>query len=441
MLTRRAFLGAGLALLYMAKRPHHAHGLGGVLSTSAVPTFQATPGLSSSTSTFTEPTLPTLPAAGGKLIDPTFGTTILRVTDASNATSNDAEIRGAGVVYSYITALNANSTRLYVLTNPTGTYKRATFFTFNPVAFSAGASGTLLASALSNNVQEYWMLWHPTHPDLIYSLVNGGYGIYETNVASDTTTSIKALTGLGHTGGSAQQLSLSEDGDVFAGSFTGGSTDGWWVWKRSTNTMLKVVTNLTSGTLNEVQIDKSGRYLSALFSDKTCEVWNLAGTPTLIADRTALENATIGLAWSHYDSGYGKLFSRNWTDVVIRNLGARRLSTPTTMTALVNDGDWRYADQNDHFSWRSNVNGELWACASRYSLTGSGVSFPYDNEIVLIATDGSKAVRRVCHHRTVYVDSSDEPRASQSRDGKFIVFQSTWGVSGGRHDVFVVKVV
>lgn len=442
MLTRRQLfmvLGGAAGSFLDAPSTRALNGF----ATSGLGRYAARPSLITETgsyTTYTEPTLPTLPAAGGIVIDPTFGSRILRVTDSSNQPSNDADIRGANVTYSYIRAMNCDNTKLCLITNPSGSYKRATIYTFNQNAFSCGASGTLLASALSNNVQEYWMIWHGTHPDLLYALVNGGYAIYETNVVSDTTTLVKSLTGLGHTGGSCQQLSVSDNGDVFAGSFVGGSNDGWWVYRRSTDTVIKAVTNLTSGTLNEVQIDQSGRYLAALFSGQTCEVWDLQGTPTLLADRTQLENATIGKAWSHYDAGYGLLFSHHWTDVVIRNLGIRKLSDPLTIVSLLNDGDWRYADQSDHFSLRQNT-GLLEACASRFSLTGSGVSFPFDNEIVLIATDGSKRVRRVCHHRSKYTgDYYDSVFANQSSDGRFIVFQSNWGTAGGRHDVFVVRV-
>ena len=398
----------------------------------------------SDTAVHAEPALPTIGAAGTTFLDPTYRTPILRVTDDSNQPSNDANIRGANVTYPYVSALNCNSTRLCLITVPSAA-KRATIYSFNPTAFTCGSSGTLLASALSNNVQEFWMLWDSQDPDKLYALANSGYGIYETNVNTDSTTLVKALTGLGHTGGSCQQLSVSEDNDVFAWCFAtaGGSYDGWGVYRRSTDTMLKVVTGLTPGDLNEVQIDKSGRYIAAVFADDTCEAWDLNGTPTKTGDRTQLENAVTGYSWSHYDTGYGTIFTRYWAIAVVRNIGIRNLATPTVLTPLLNDGDIQpgASNQSEHYSLRSNVDADAWGALSRFSLNGSSVVAAYDNEIFLVATDGSRRVRRICHHRSKYTgDYYDSPFANQSRDGRFIVFQSNLGTAGGRHDVFVVKV-
>src|SRR5690348_2154204 len=54
-------------------------------------------------SAYIEPPLPTLPAAGGKITDPVFGTTIMRLTDAADG--SDCQIG-----YSYWPSLNLNNT-------------------------------------------------------------------------------------------------------------------------------------------------------------------------------------------------------------------------------------------------------------------------------------------------------------------------------------------
>ena len=83
---------------------------------------------------------------------------------------------------------------------------------------------------------------------------------------------------------------------------------------------------------------------------------------------------------------------------------------------------------------------EGWGLASRYSTTGSGVAKTFDNEIVLVATNGSNQVRRLAHHRSVVNDYGDQPKANISRDGQFIAFTSNWGNANGRRDVYIVKV-
>lgn len=392
--------------------------------------------------TYVEPTLPVWGPAGSTLRCPTFQQLMLRVTDATNQPNNDADVRGALLVYPYISAFNANSSRLCLITNPTGTYKRATIYQFNPTDFTCSASGTLLASALANNVQEFWMLWSGLDPKKLFALVNSGYAIYETDVETDTTTLVKSLTGLGHTGGSCQQMSLSEDDDVFAGTLqtSGGQNDGYWAYKRSTDTVLKVVTGLTPGDINEVQIDKSGRYLGVIFGDATCEMWDLQGTPTLVADRTSLA-AGAGLAWSHYDAHFGTLFTKYWDSTVIRNIGYRNCATPTTLTPLLTDGDITpgTSNQDEYYSLRSNRDDGLWGMMARWSQNNTGVNVPLENEIFLVATDGSQRLQRLCHHRVAFVSYYDAPFASQSRCGRFIAFTSNWGATGGRHDVYIVR--
>src|SRR5205823_5436745 len=56
---------------------------------------------------YPEPAPPALPAAGGMLTDPTFGTTLLRVTDANDGTDNHQS-------YSYWPSFNKNSSLLYI---------------------------------------------------------------------------------------------------------------------------------------------------------------------------------------------------------------------------------------------------------------------------------------------------------------------------------------
>ena len=68
-------------------------------------------------------------------------------------------------------------------------------------------------------------------------------------------------------------------------------------------------------------------------------------------------------------------------------------------------------------------------------LPGSGVS---KDEIVRVRTDGSQQVRRLPHHRSVFREYRDGPRACISRDGRFILHTSNW--EGQGRQVFILKV-
>ncbi|MHC4179289.1 MAG: hypothetical protein ACYSWU_17385 [Planctomycetota bacterium] len=82
---------------------------------------------------------------------------------------------------------------------------------------------------------------------------------------------------------------------------------------------------------------------------------------------------------------------------------------------------------------------EGWALVSFYTgntLPSSGV---FRGEIVQVATDGSRRVRRLAHHRTVYREYWDSPRANISRDGSFVIYTSNFG-GRARRDVFILRV-
>src|ERR1051326_1712020 len=73
----------------------------------------------------TEPPPPALPAAGGTFTDPTFNTTLLRVTDASDGNDNHH-------AYAYWPCMNMNSTHLYIIQTNIG----PTLYDFDPIGFS-----------------------------------------------------------------------------------------------------------------------------------------------------------------------------------------------------------------------------------------------------------------------------------------------------------------
>ena len=372
----------------------------------------------------TEPTLPTYPAAGGKYTDAVFGTEILRVTDAVNEPDNGGE-KGATVSYSYWPSLNSNSTRIQF--RITSGFTRARFYVFDPVNFTVSASGTILSSPPAG-LQEYGLVWDSNEPDIIYG--PGQYVLARINVADNTSSTLKSFSGRGHTGGYITQISKSGNDNCFAGSYeTGGTPNGFWAWKRDTDTVL--LENISVASLDEVQIDKLCAYLTIKFTDGTAQVWNLA--TGLQVGSTLTGNS----AFNHSETGDGTAFTHR---PVNTSVGYRNLATPTTITDLLPcmTNGWSYSTRQDHFSMTAT--NQLWAMASRYKSDGSGVTAAFDNEIVQIATDGSCRVRRIAHHRSIGTNYQSQPKANISMDGKFVTFSSNMGNAAGRRDVFVVNI-
>lgn len=372
----------------------------------------------------TEPALPTYPAAGGKYTDAVFGTQILRVTDAVNEPDVGSE-KGANVAYSYWPSLNSNNTRIQFRVR--AGYSRARFYTFDPITFTSSATGTLLSSPPAG-LQEYGLVWDTDEPDIIYG--PGNYVLSRINVASNTSSTLKDFSGRGHTGGYITQISKSKDDNCFAGSYeTADTPNGYWVWKRDTDTVL--LENTSKASLDEVQIDKTCAYLTIKIVGGNAEVWDL-GTGLQVGS-----TLTGNTAFNHSDTGDATAVTHRPANT---SLGYRSLTTPTTITDMLPclTNGWSYTTRQDHFSMTAT--NQLWMVASRYKSDGSGVTAAFDNEIVQVATDGSCRVRRIAHHRSIATNYESQPKANSSMDGQFVVFTSNMGNSTGRRDVFVVKI-
>ncbi|MEE8391784.1 MAG: hypothetical protein V3S14_13450 [Anaerolineae bacterium] len=80
--------------------------------------------------------------------------------------------------------------------------------------------------------------------------------------------------------------------------------------------------------------------------------------------------------------------------------------------------DW---SDEDHISCR----GPNGVCLISWGILGDTYDFAFKNELFLQYTDGS--VLRLVHHRSSKCGYWVQPRASISRDGRYVVFASDWG--------------
>jgi hypothetical protein len=370
--------------------------------------------------TYPEGVAPLMEGAGSKIIDSTFNTTILKATDSNSVGRNIGCINS----YSYVQTFNKDSTKMYSVcyfpNEPE--HQRATLFPFDPVNFTVGA-GTQVNNSVG--CYEFWMWWSRVHPNIMYC--NSSSALFSYNVDTQVFTLIKDLSSALLAGGNTiRQMYVSADDDVF--SWFQEPTKGNTVWKRSTNQLL---INQLYPAVDENYLDKSGRYFIS---------GNSNGSPDVIDLRTMSKTTyRWGVdGWFHHDQGNGAIIVAN-DNGSATNLIYRSLATPHSyINLLAGTTPWTYGDQQDHFSMTAENNS--WALASRYSQTQQGVRRPFDNEIVQIATDGSFRVRRIGHSFVKFKNYWDAPFANISPDGKFVAFSSNWGVSGGRHDVYVIKI-
>jgi hypothetical protein len=363
-----------------------------------------------------EPPLPPLPAAGGTFVDPTFRTTIMRLTDEADGPNNQ-------VGYSYWPTFNRDSTRAAVAT---GDGQTRTLYRLDPVSFTLLGKETVPFSP-SGPLQWDDAIWSGTDPDAIFGHTFDGK-LWRYDAAAQEFSLVKDFA-TEFPGEYQWQMSKSLDDNVFA--FTRRQLDnfailGYMVWRRDTD---RVVMNESTVDLDEVQVDKTGRWLYIVtqqeghgaIEGRIADLWRGQIVADLIDD--APDQAP-----GHHDSGRGTLIgAANWINAIT----FRKYATPHQFIVALDLGnDW---SQALHTSMLAED--ERWATVSFFGDGGDGL---FHREIVQLATDGSQRVRRLAHHRSVFGQYYDAPRANASRDGCFVAFTSNWGGSG-RWDVFILN--
>ncbi|MFL6214626.1 MAG: hypothetical protein ACJ74J_12130 [Blastocatellia bacterium] len=383
------------------------------------------PGIKTDRRVYAEPAPPALPVAGGTLIDPVFGTTILRVTDERDGKSNETP-------YSYWPSFNKDSTRLYVKSDD-----QSLLFGFDPDNFGVTTRRKLFQRTLPEGGYPWAddVIWSGTDSNTVYC--HAGLRIYSYNVVMNNFELVHDFAGQ-VPGDTIWQMSRSLDDDTFAFHLKNSRNDykvvGYAAWKRSANSLYA----MNETQVNEVQVDKTGRYLIVTMElpdppppppDSGIEVRVVDLQTKQISD---LKDGGPDFAPGHHDCGRGSIVGAdNWNN----RYTFRQLASPHKFNTTVSfEKDWSLSG---HISLLADDEG--WALVSTFlanKLPNSGV---FKNELFLAATDGSERVRRIAHHHSVYRDYADTPRANISRDGRFVAFTSNWG-STSRRDVFVVRI-
>jgi hypothetical protein len=234
-----------------------------------------------------KPPTPTLPPAGQTLLDPTFGTEILRVTDRNNGAGENYHC------YSFWNPFNADNSRFIIKLGGQGAH----LFSFDPVNFTSEKIGLLW-----NGINMQWCgaSWSHSEPDILYGIPYSGQKLYQYNVKTRTYTVIKDFTGL-LPAGNLSYLTKSSDDRRFA--FIVGDQDNnngvVAVYDKLTDTIYRHDFNTTD--IHSAPMDKSGKYVwvhIGISSSSDRYLWN-------IIDDTveALPADSIVRARGHYALG------------------------------------------------------------------------------------------------------------------------------------------
>lgn len=371
------------------------------------------------------PPPPPLPKAGGKFFDPTFGTEIMRVTDEKTGGNS-------GTSYSYWPTFNSNNTRILVQRDRVTSGE---IYDFDPVSFTLGTKHSIPSPAGGVLLRGEDAIWSARDPDVLFAHADLGTTLWAFNVATGALRRIGDLGARLRPGQYLFQMSKSEDDDMFAFTRRGPAPAyaylGYIVYQASSNEIVRQ----GLGPIDECQIDKTGRFL----------VWKtgVEGVGKIEVKILDIETgAVIDLtddspdhAPGHSDNGRGIVVgASNFTNSITR----RNLAAPQKFTKIFELQDsW---DNGFHISMLA-IN-ESWCLVGFYGEAKQGkLAGILRQELVQVATDGSKRVRRLAHHHSVYRGQYyDTPRANISRDGRFIAFSSNWGTPQGHRDLFIAHI-
>jgi hypothetical protein len=235
--------------------------------------------------------------------------------------------------------------------------------------------------------------------------------------------------------------------DVFTFMHKRNGTDGeplsFIVWSKQRNKILADVAN--DFGVNACYPDKSGRYVAFMLNGTT------AGRPRVrVLDLQTGRHEN--LLWvqpddppTHGDVGTGFMIGRSpWTGGISR----RSLADVHRKIYLFDMKDERgVTDWSNDQHMSLYADNEDWALVSAYDDPGetNGETGVFEDELMQVSTDGSGRVRRLLHTRTKYDNRSEttgywaSPKATISRDGRYVAYTSNWEGSG-RYDLFVAKI-
>jgi hypothetical protein len=394
------------------------------------------------TAVYPEGTLPVKPLSGAYIYDPVFGTRLMRVTDMY-----DGSTLGGGTAYSYWPTFNLNNTRILAqVAHPNNSpAPQAAIYDFDPVNFKLGKRREPRPLPGGGYPIFQWAIWSNLSADVFYAADYSGR-LWSYNVPNDVWTPVADFDTAGvnnplPAGHYGWQMHMSADDDVF--SFTESESTNWsqvgyFVYKKSTNTITKRVVD---SNIDELHIDSSGRYLfgitnthSSYDGDGAIEgfVWDLqTGAP-----RDNLTDSTPDMSPGHYDVGHGLIVGNaNWG---AGTMTKRSLATPHSFTTMMTPlAPATYGQPMDHFSMLAD-NPE-WVFGSNY--TDPNIERRCGKELFQVKLDGSQSLRRLAHHYSLYdgTDYYDSPRANISKDGKFAAFSSNWNSVNGRNDLYIAQ--
>ncbi len=361
------------------------------------------------------------PAYLGTAIDPSFGTTIRRITDA-----------GMGNVivpmYSTIQAWNANESLMIVYDQSTGDHQLLN-----------GISYTFIRRLTDVNPKDLEQIfWDFNNPDFFYYPENGSNDFIKYNVLTQAKqtlfnfNTISNCTGSIAMGNDIQMMSW--DNDVL--SFRCGN-DSAFSYKISTATIQKFSISNLQNIAPMPAPSGSNFYHSTKALDAN-------GNVSFNLNESSGEHSCLGKLTNGNDAHFAIAFAQGPLGGCIGDIIAHDLTTGNCFPVISQSQGYNYPQSGTHISALAHKNSEGgWMAASMMGYDKDGQSL-LDQELVIAkAEQGNIKVCRIGHHRS---DEDDydywgEPHAVISPSGTRVLYASDWsGAADGQSiDCYVVE--
>ena len=411
------------------------------------------------------PPAPALGATNSFINDPTFGSRILRVTDANTASGNSFIPEYAGFYRTW----NADSTALKLMNGQGYSY----WLEFNPSTFKVG-DGSARPSLHPLSFPWTWE-WSAVDPDTIYFL--NGNQLAKYNKVTTIVTNLG-----GPPSGDAVSMHVAVVGqDSWLCATAGVGTQDTYTKifcldpnNPSQSKYIDVVNKTINGVvqsdpnwptsaagqtigIHSMYGSAAGTWLDVDFHQQS---WGANGDSALNLTTNMWSLVTnADTYWSGHSSigngkwvnGSGSINGMDSRGAVLRD--PNHLMDATQYTFIMQPPSTVGWYDGEHSSWfNSSTNAQAPVLFSRYNITAPPGPLTWYGEIIAAATDGSNTVWRFAHnHNGGLVGLAGDSFAQISNDGRWALFSSYWdgtlGAAAGdfgfskRIDTFIVDLV
>jgi len=354
------------------------------------------------------------------VVDPSFGTTIRRISDAQLGET----IR---TMYSTIQAWNADETRMILYARPGGRHILLDGFSYEYI------------KDLDINPRDLeQVFWDFDEPEILYYLDRSSLDLIRYNVEDETATTIvniatKSNCNEGITSGNDVHA-MSWDNDVI-GFRCGNSTA--FVYRISSDEIIELDVH-DVGYVAPMPFPSGNRYFHR------GRVYAADGSLQTILNISGGEHSSIGVDENGVDHYFAISFAEGPQGGCLGDIISHNAETGECTSIIGTDIGYNYPQSGTHhsaLSHKNTVGGWLTATMVGYDQDGQDL---LDQEIVIAkASPDGHEVYRIAHHRSDedQYDYWGEPHPVMSPSGTRVLFNSDWSGAddGVAVDAYVVE--